>query len=542
MSLSMTLLTVLSGVALLLWGLRTIKRAVLRGYGAQVQAGVAMGTKNRVFAFFSGALVTFCMQSSVATTLLTSSLFGRGLMTLSAGIAVVIGADVGSAVLAKILSFDLSWLAPLFLSVGIILHLIFDDGSRKRFAARIIMGLGFVLTGLAIISEATEPLSQSETLPLILAPLSDEPMLALLIAAAITYFMHSSLSAVLLFATLTQGGVLPLDLAITFIIGANVGAAIIPMLAVLKDTPAAVQIPLANIIMRMVTGFLIMIFLPIIIMELSSLDWDVAQKVVAMHVGFNIALAILFMPITGLLAKICAKISPAIEGKMVDETKPKYLDKKALSSPSSALSCATRETLHISEIIEEMLQESYEALANDDEAMIYQIKEQDSIIDKLHAETKHYIIHLTREELSDNEADQAMRIMNFAMNLEHCGDIIEGSLMDIALKKIKSQSQFSKAGLEEIKSIHEKVVKNLKMAQSLFLSSDPALAKQLLSYKKGLKVAENKSAKNHIKRLQEGLPQTMSTSGMHMDVIRDYRRVNTYISSIAYTSLETKKK
>jgi phosphate:Na+ symporter len=124
--------------------------------------------------------------------------------------------------------------------------------------------------------------------------------------------------------------------------------------------------------------------------------------------------------------------------------------------------------------------------------------------------------------------------------LEHCGDIIEGSLMDIALKKIKSQSQFSKAGLEEIKSIHEKVVKNLKIAQSLFLSSDPALAKQLLSYKKGLKVAENKSAKNHIKRLQEGLPQTMSTSGMHMDVIRDYRRVNTYISSIAYTSLETK--
>lgn len=538
MSISVTLLTILSGVCLLLWGLRTVKRAVLRGYGAQVQSGVAKGTRNRFTAFISGAIVTFFMQSSIATTLLASSFFGRGLMTLSAGLAVVIGADVGSSIIAQVLSFDMRWLAPLLLSVGIILHLMYDNGNRKRFMARIIMGLGFVLSGLAVIRAAAAPLAASETLPLLLQPLADEPFLALLISAVLTYLMHSGLSAVLLFATLAASGVLPLGLAITFVVGANVGISVIPMIAVLRDVPQAVQIPLGNIIMRMVVGIIVLVTLPHIIFELALFDWTVAQKVIAVHIGYNMLLAILFLPIIGVLAKICEKISPVSESDSQKVLQPRYLDKKALSTPSAALSCATRETLHMSEILEEMLAKTYIAISTHDEDLVNEIREQDTAIDTIFAATKDYIIHLTREELSDKEAEKAMGVMNFALNIEHCGDIIEGSLMDMAAKKSRNKDQFSEEGLAEIKSIHDKVTKNLKIAQSLFLSSDTVLAKQLLDYKKGLKVAESESSANHIKRLQAGLPATMATSGIHMDVICDLRRINTYISSVAYTVLD----
>ena len=411
----------------------------------------------------------------------------------------------------------------------------YDDGSPKRYLARIIMGLGFVLTGLAIINGATAPLSDSDVLPLILQPLEAEPMLALLIATVLTYLMHSGLSAVLLFATLAGSGILSLPLAMTFIVGVNFGIALIPMVAVIKDTPQAAQIPLGNIIMRLIIGILVLILIPTIITEFEKLEWQAMQSVVATHIIYNVLLGIIFLPLVGVLAKFCRKISPTSLFISRDNAlKPRYLDKKALSSPSSALSCATRETLHMSEILEDMMGKSYDALANNDQSAIDEIKDLDEHLDLIFSATKDYIIHLTREELSDKESNQALNIINFATNIEHCGDVIDNSLMDIAKKKTKAQGSFSDDGLKEIKSIHKKVVKNLKLAQSIFLSSDPALAEQLLGYKKGLKDAESASAQNHMKRLRAGLPATMATSGMHMDVIRDLRRINTYVTSVAY--------
>ena len=165
--------------------------------------------------------------------------------------------------------------------------------------------------------------------------------------------------------------------------------------------------------------------------------------------------------------------------------------------------------------------------------------DKDTILDSIYAEIKDYLITLTREELENDEATKAMHIMNFATNLEYAGDIIEHSLMPIAKRNLDQKDSFSDEGLEEIKSIHNKVCKNLKMAQTIFISSDPALAQQLVKYKKGLRQAEDESMSNHMKRLQQGLPQTMATSGIHMDVVRDLRRINTYVTSVAYGVLKT---
>ena len=541
MSISVTLLTILSGVCLLLWGLRTIKRAVLRGYGAQVQAGIAKGTKNRCLAFICGAFVTLFLQSSTATALLASSFVGRGLMTVTAGLAIMIGADVATSLLAQILSFDMSWLAPLLLSSGIILHLIYDDGNHKRFLARIIMGLGFILTSLAIIRTAAAPLSESEILPLILAPLQAEPLLAILISAILTYLMHSGLSAVLLFATFAASGVLSLELAILFVVGANVGVGLIPMVAVMRDIPQAVQIPLGNIIMRMAVGVITLFCLPFIKDYINTLNWDIGQRILSVHIAYNCFLAIVFLPFVGTLSKICQRLSPSLETEEDAEKRPRYLDEKALGTPPMALSCATRETLHMAEILEDIVGKSLDAVTKHDQTIIDDIKEKDETLDKIFRATKDYLIRLSREELSDKEANQLMTIMNFTTNIENAGDVIGKSLMATAKKTLQTQDKFSDEGLAELKSMHKKVLKNIGLAQTIFLSSDPALAKTLLNYKKGLKVAEIESAENHMERLKKGLSQSMATSGMHMDIIRDLRRVNTYIASIAYSVLDNKK-
>jgi phosphate:Na+ symporter len=538
MSVTLILLTILSGICLLLWGLRTVKRAFLRGYGTQLQKIIAVGTKNRFLAFFSGLGVTMLLQSSTATALLTSSFVGRGLMAASMGIAVMLGADIGTALVTQLLSFKMSWLAPLMLSTGIILHLAYDEGSRTRYPARIILGLGFMLTALGIIHEASAPLAQSDTLSLILAPLQQEAVLAVLTAALLAYLFHSSLSAILLFAALASSGVLPLELAIMFVIGANLGSAMIAIIALSKDTAEARLIPLANMLMRLIMAGLVIGFIHQILPHIAALEYSTAQKVIFSHIGFNGLVAILFLPFVGVVDKICRKLHPMTARQGEKRIMPRHLDRKALSTPSIALSCATRETLHMAELLEAMLKNSFEAISKGTEDFINQVKEEDNILDRIYGETKNYIIHITREELDDKEAARSMHIMTFATNLEHCGDIIDKSLMELARKKIQNRDQFSDEGLAEIKAFYERILESLQLAQSIFLSGDNDLAQQLLDGKKSLKRAETATAHKHFERLRKGLPQTIATSELHMDVIRDYRRINTYISAIAYSILD----
>ena len=266
---------------------------------------------------------------------------------------------------------------------------------------------------------------------------------------------------------------------------------------------------------------------------MNGLDWANSQKIISIHIAYNCLLAFLFLPFVGTLAKICERLSPNRETEEQLQLKPRYLDNKTLNTPSIALSCAMRETLHLAEILSDMADKSLDAINHHNPETIDAIIVKDDILDIIFKATKDYLIKLSREELSDNEAAKLMVIMNFATNIENAGDIISKSLMVTASKKAKNQTQFSDYGLAEIKSIHKKVMENIALAQSLFLSSDPALARTLLDHKKGLKNAEIESTENHMKRLKKGLPQTIATSGIHMDVIRDLRRVNTYISAIS---------
>lgn len=537
MSVSLTLLYILSGVCLLLWGLRMVKRSALRGFSRTLQDVISKGTGNRFSALLSGLVVTMFLQSSTATALLTSSFVGRGLMSVGAGIAVIIGADIGTSFMAQLLSFRIDWLAPSLLAFGIIFHLGFDDGSNKRYIARILIGLGFMLLSLSMIREAAQPLVSSDVLPLILKPLENEPVLAVLVAALITYMMHSSLSAILFFATLALGGVFSLELALLFVAGANVGGAIVPLLAVLKDTPQALQIPLANLMMRLFMAVVLVLSLDQIQTWIQSYNLDASREVIFAHMGFNVIIACVFLPFVTQLQKLTQFFIPPND-QASKKVGPKYLDKKALETPSIALSCALRETLHIAELLESMLQKAYRALQDNDDKLVQDVKEMDEEIDDVYISLKNYIIKLSQEELDGGQIEQSYNIVNFATNLEHCGDIIDKSLMELARKKIKNSDHFSEEGFIEITSFHKKVLSNLKKAQSLFLSSDQKLAKKLLKGKRILANKELEARRNHIERLRLGNTKTLATSELHTDVVRDYRRINAYISSIAYEILE----
>lgn len=519
-----------------------VKLGFTRAYGTSMRQIIAVGLKNRFVAALSGLGITTLLQSSTAASILMISFVKRNTIALSAAIAFVIGADIATTLLAQILTFDFSWLSPALLAIGIIGHIKYEHGGRRRHIFRVIIGVGLILLALSLIRTASAPLSNSDVLPLILAPLEYDPLMAVLISALLTWIIHSSLAAVLLFATLASNHIIDLELGALLVLGANIGGAFIAFVATYKDGINARRITCANIFMRCITVIVCAPFLPEILAFIQTLDDDPTRLIVHMHLGFNLLLALLFLPCVQWVAMLAKFVLPEEAGKPKAPHEPVYLDDKALSTPVIALAAAARETLRMAEMVEQMLDQTIKAFDQNDATLVDAISRKDNTVDKLYYAIKIYLTRLTRESLDPKESDRYLQILTFATNLEHIGDIIDKSLIEMARKKIKYRENFSAEGWREITDFHRQVLENMRTAQHIFLSEDPALAQKLVEGKRTIREAERTTSTLHFERMRTGLPETIATSALHLDIIRDYRRINSYITTIAYAIIETSKK
>jgi len=220
------------------------------------------------------------------------------------------------------------------------------------------------------------------------------------------------------------------------------------------------------------------------------------------------------------------------------ESAPRYLDETALQTPSLALADAARETLRMGDLVEQMLRQVMTALKTNDRALVAQVSRADNVVDTLDEAIKLYLTKLTRESLDDREGRRAMEIVSFAINLEHIGDIIDKNLSELAGKKIKRGLQFSSEGEAEIVAFHRRILDNLKLAFSVFMSGDVGDARKLIAEKAALRNAELAAAEGHFARLREGRPESLETTSLHLDVLRDLKRIHSHICSVAYPVLD----
>ncbi|MBK6895690.1 MAG: Na/Pi cotransporter family protein [Alphaproteobacteria bacterium] len=537
-SITLILFKIVGGVALLLWGTRMVKLGFTRAYATSLRQVIAKNTQNRFTAFLSGLGVTAVLQSSTATALVLASFASKGMIGTAAGLAVMIGADVSTTLVAQVLTFDLSWLMPAFLICGVTLHHFYEHGGRNKHLARALIGLGLILLSLSTIKQTALPLGQSETLPMILGPLEKEPMLALIVAALLTWLLHSSLASVLIISSLAGSGIISLKLGMLLVLGSNLGGSIIPLAMTFNMGIAARRITSGNTIMRITTVLLMVPFVPLVSELLGDLPSTTSREVVHFHMFFNLVLAALFLPVVPYLAILCEKMNKESD-KAPDPSTPQYLNDADLNSPTIALAAAARETLRMAEIVEEMFIDLMRALKKDNEKLLEQIHERDNVVDALHNEIKLYLTRVNEEALDPKESDRLLQILGFSTNLEHIGDIIDNSLIDIVKSKINKQHRFSEEGFREITAFHQAILNNMKLAQTIFISEDPKLARQLVEGKKTVREAEKKSTEQHIKRLRSRLADTMSTSALHTDIIRDFRRINSHITTVAYSIIDT---
>lgn len=538
MSGSGILLTIAGAVALLLWGTRMARTGFLRAFGAELRQIIGTGTENRFRAAAMGLASASLLQSSTAAALLAASFAGAGLLDVSAGLAIMLGADIGSALVAQVFTFGVAALWPVLMFAGFVMHSVFEKrSSRAKQYGRIVMGLAFMLLALKLISGAAANLRDSQIVAEVLASLDGEPMLAILIAMALTWIAHSSLAVVLLIAALGAAGVLSAPLALALVLGVNAGAAIPAVVITLSEAAEARRIAIGNMIFRLVGVIAVLPLLPLIVPISATFDHDAGRQAMTFHLAFNVGLLVVFLGLTGPVARLTARLVP---GERVDDApgRPRYLDESAKDLPSVALSLAARETLHMGDIVETMLRRAMEALETGDARLCAEIQEMDDQVDDLYEAIKLYVTDMSREQMEDSETRRAVEIITFTTNLENIGDAIDKSLLDAALKKIKKRKMFSPEGMAELRRMHAYVLDTARLALTVFMDRDVDAARLLLERKEAFRALERDGTQSHLDRLRGGRPESVETSALHLDILRDLKRINSHLSSIAYPILD----
>jgi phosphate:Na+ symporter len=321
----------MGGVALLLWGLHMVLTGVLRAFGPNLRRFLDKALRNRFTAFVAGLGLTALLQSSTATGLMTTSLAADGLVSLVPALAIMLGANVGTTLIVQVLSFNVSAVAPLFFVVGVIT---FRAGGQSltRALGRIAIGLGLTLLALHILIDTLAPAEQAPLARALLASVTHDPVLCIVIAAALTWAAHSSVAVVLLVMSLAYSHFVSAEAAIALVLGANFGSAINPLIeGGIHGNPASRRLPLGNLINRLVGILIVLTFLPALARELSTFQPDAAKMTAEFHLLFNVALAAIFIGLLDPIAALLVRVLP--ERKQTEDASvPRYLDEAALET------------------------------------------------------------------------------------------------------------------------------------------------------------------------------------------------------------------
>jgi phosphate:Na+ symporter len=533
----MVVLDLGGGVALLLWGLHMVQSGILRAFGADLRRFLSNAFGNRLAAFGAGLGLTALLQSSTATGLMTASFAAEGVVALVPALAIMLGANVGTTLIVQVLSFNVAAAAPVLFVLGLVA---FRSGARTRLkdVGRVAIGLGLMLLALHILLDTLAPAENAPSVRALLNAMTGDPILCVLTAAALTWAAHSSVATVLLFMSLAYSQFVSPAAALALVLGANVGSAINPVIeGGRRGDPASYRLPVGNLLNRLIGVALVLPLLPTIAEAFRGFEPNMARMTAEFHIAFNAALALVFMGLLDPLAWLLVKIFPARK-LTADSAAPRYLDESALDTPSLALADAARETLHMGDLVEVMLRQVMTALMTNDRALAVEVSRMDNAVDRLDEAIKLYVTKLTRGSLDDREGRRAMEIVSFAINLEHVGDIIDKNLTELASKKIKRNLQFSDDGAAELAAFHKRILDNLKIAFGVFMSGNVSEARKLIAEKTQLRNAELAAAERHFERLREGRPETMETTSLHLDVLRDLKRIHSHICSVAYPVLD----
>lgn len=531
----LTLLNLLSAVALLVWGTHIVRTGIMRVYGADLRRVLSRSVAKKPMAFLAGIGVTALVQSSNATTMLVTSFVAQELVGLTPALVIILGADVGTALMARILTFDLSWLSPLFIFFGVVFFL-----GRKQTRAgqigRASIGLGLILLALQLIVAAATPITQAAGVKVLFSSLTGDVMLDSLIGALFAIISYSSLAAVLLTATLTATGVISFKVALCLVVGANLGSGLLAMLNNSASNASGKRVALGSLLFKFIGSLLVLPFIDPLAGWLEKLPVNDEELVIFFHVFYNLIRCVVMVPFAEPMAALCRRLireEPETDLRL----KPRHLDPGSLDTPALALANAARETLRMGDVLEQMLA-TFSKVVHGELREDREIRKLDDDVDVLYTAIKLYLAQMPKEDLPEEDSRRWAEIIEMALNLEQAGDILERMSGDVADKSLAARRAFSVEGLQELDAQIELLTNNLRLSLSVFLSRDMTSAKRLRRSKHRFRITNRRYSHAHVDRLHQHNVQSIETSSLHLGLLGDMKRLNSLFCAVAYSVLE----
>jgi phosphate:Na+ symporter len=533
-------------VGLLLWGTHMVGTGVQRGFGTALRRWLGRNLARRWQAFLAGLGVTALLQSSTATGLLATSFTATGVIDLAPALTVMLGANVGTALLTQVLSFNMALVGPPLVLAGVLLFRWADDGRAKNLG-RVGIGLGLMLMALAGLLHTLGPVENTPLLRPVLNSLAADPVLAALIAAALTWACHSSIAIVLLVASFAAThGVSP-NGALALVLGANLGGALPALID--ASTPIARRLPLGNLLVRAAGVLVVLPFLPAVADALGRIDPAPGRLVVNFHLAFNLALAAVFLVLVGGLARLLVWWLPD-PPPPADPGRPIHLDVAALDSATVALANAARETLRMADMVETMLGDALDVIRRDDRGRAAAVAQWSRCIDQLGTAIRRYLADVGDEQTLDDQFEGArgQDILSAVINLEHVADIVQNSLVEFAVRSSKRGEALSAEELETIAAMQGALHESLHLALAVFLHAESRDAERLVARKAIFREFEAAATSLSVRLLRSAAAASRLTdtgaaervaqeTGLFLRMVRDLRRIHSHLASFAYPAL-----
>jgi phosphate:Na+ symporter len=536
-SLTLFIIQIAGAAALLIWSVRLVRTGVERAFVVQLRLWLRRSARSRLLAAASGLASAMLLQSSTAVAILVTGFVAGGSLAGGVGLAILLGADIGSALVAKLLLIRMVWLEPLLLLVGVALFLR-SPQRRLRQTGRILIGLALIFLSLDMIRNATAPLVDSAGAQTVMLYLGRDVMTAFLIGAVFTWVVHSSVAAVLLFVTLVSQGLLPQSAAVAMVLGANLGGSMIAYLLTYSEPVEARRMIVSNLVLRGGGAALALVSLTL---AKPSLDWlgpTQAQVVINLHVFFNVMVALVALPLLGPIFRVAETLMVKRTDVAASASVLSALDASALKSPDRALSCASREIVRMGEMTEAMLRSILPLYDRWDEGSASLIVARGQTMQTMHFDLKLYLATLNRTELNEGAASRSMHLSTVAVNLEGASDMIARNMVDMARRLNAEGLSFSDQGKAEISDFHDRVLSNAQLALNVMMTQNPEEARDLVAQKEAVRRIEQNLQLKHLERLREGRLESIETSNIHQETLRALKYVNTAFSMVAHPILQ----
>ena len=530
------IISIAGAATLLIWAVRLVRTGVERGCAAHMRIWLQHSAKNRLFATATGTGAALLLQSSTAVAVLASNFVSKGGLATATGFAMLLGADVGSALVTQLLIFRQPILIPLLLLIGVIVFLR-GEGSGSRQIGRIMIGLALIFVSLEMIRDATEPMVSDPATQVVMAYFARDLLTAFVIGAAFAWTVHSSVAAVLLFVTLSGQDILPITAAAAMVLGANLGGALIAFVLTYKAPVVARRMVMANLVLRG-GGALIAILVITKIPDLMGLLGNSpAQQSINLHLAFNVALAIAALPFVGPITMALSYFMAEKSGPSSALDAASALDPALLDRPQRAIDSAARELLGMGQKIEQMLIAVAPLYNQWNVTTASMIADQDTVIKQTHLDIKLYLARLGQKGMHKDLSRRAQELASISSSLDSASDAITRIMMELAERLHTQNLQFSQQGQHEIRDFTDRVQSNVQLALNVMMNQNPAEARELVAAKDKVRKVEQKLQRSHIGRLREGLVESIETSNIHQETLRALKQVNNAFAMVGYPIL-----